>query len=339
MKTDFVVELLEISMDQLFSNCEETESLDIIYLAQYYRANPKAMNTILIPVKSVNSPTLSLSRVAPTHHYQALGNHHIFFARKKAQCPLARCLCLNRPEEQDEIWKTELQIQPGRPNITTMNQEELQEAFDCLIKSKRGKSLAKLLSHKKLTQILVDDPSLPYWPSLEPLKALASENPETVSRVEKKHIDCLDQYFRCDPQPLPPKLCINTASAEALRRHIKISLRGLGAREKVLPRLFHHGELLIQALVDDLTRHYWHSWQPFQDLVKALNIPIKIKKNHTDYLNKYFFFAPAPPPVPNTVHFLLQEMTVKELRHEAEERGLPCKGMKKLDLVCLLSSD
>ena len=51
-----------------------------------------------------------------------------------------------------------------------------------------------------------------------------------------------------------------------------------------------------------------------------------------------FHFNPAPPPVPNTVRFLLQQMTVRALRHEAKERGLAHKGMRKPDLVRLLSS-
>jgi len=251
MNTSLVVELLEIPMDQLSSSCKTFESpLDMIYLTQrltqHYYANPEIMNTILIPVKRINSPASSLSRVTPRRHYEVLGNYHIFFARKKAQCPLARCLCLNRSEEQtDEIWQTELQIQPGKPNITAMNQEELQQAFDYLIKEKLGK------------------------------------------------------------------------------------------REKVLPDLLNHEEL-IPKLVNDSSRPYWSSWKPFEALAQTL-VSSKIDKRHTDYLDQYFCFTPAPTPVPNTVPFLLQQMTMKELRREADERRLAHKGMKKAGLVRLLS--
>lgn len=63
-----------------------------------------------------------------------------------------------------------------------------------------------------------------------------------------------------------------------------------------------------------------------------------ISKTRQTMPAKGFHFTPAPLPVPNTVPFLLQQMTVKELRWEAGERGLAHKGMKKADLVRLLSS-
>ena len=292
MKTNLIVQLLEISMDQLSSNCEELESpLDMICLTQHYRANPETMNTILIPVKSVNSPTLSLSRVAPRHHYEVLGNHHIFFARKKAQCPLVRCLCINRPEEQTEIWQAELQIQPSRkPNITTMNEEELQQAFAYLCK-KEERILAKLLSHSDLVPKLVNDPGRPYWSSWEPFKALA----KTVisGKIEKRHTDRLEEYLRCDPQPLE-KLPINTASEEKLRHQIRVFLSKLEARQKVLTNLLKHEEL-IPKLVNDPDRIYWSSWEDFKALAKTL-ISSKINPKHTDRLNEVFYFDPAPGP-------------------------------------------
>lgn len=212
MSTNLILELLEIPMDQLSSSCETFEApLDMIYLTQrltrHYCANPETMNTILIPVKSINSPISSLSRVAPRRHYEVLGNYHIFFARKKAQCPLARCLCLNRPEEQTEIWQAELQIQPGRPNITAMNQEELQQAFDYLVKEKLGKRekvLPDLLSHKELIPELVDDHSRSYWRSWQPFKALAKTL--IPSKIEKRHTERLNQYFCFTPAPPPASL-------------------------------------------------------------------------------------------------------------------------------------
>ena len=246
MKTNFITQVLQISMDRLSSTCKIFESpLDVLYLAQHYRANPKIMNTVLIPVKSVSSLTSSFSIEPPRRHYEVLANHHIFFALKKAQCRHALCLFLSGPEEQTEIWQTELQIQPGKPNITAMNQEELQQAFDYLIKEKLGK------------------------------------------------------------------------------------------REKVLPDLLNHEEL-IPKLVNDSSRPYWSSWKPFRDLAQTL-VSSRIHKGHTERLSRYFRIDPRISPVPNTVPFLLQQMTVKELRREADERRLAHKGMKKADLVSLLS--
>ena len=320
MQIDSIIQILEVSMDQLSSTCETFESpLDMLCLTQHYRANPEIMNTILIPVKSVSSPTLSLSRVTPRRHYEVLGNHHVFFARKKAQCPLARCLCLNRPEEQTEIWQTELQIRPGRPNIAAMNQEEIQQAFDYLIK--REKVLHKLLSHGELIQALVEHPGRPYWSSWEPFKALAKARKVSIT---KRHTDCLDNYFCLDPQPLP-SLCINTIPAEDLNRHLHVLPLERGADQ-----LFHR-------LSGSPSRRYWRD---SKDMAKALRdeAQFTIPKARQTILAKGFYFTPAPPPVPNTVPFLLQQMTVKELRWDADERGLAHKGMKKADLVRLLSS-
>ncbi|MXW12417.1 MAG: hypothetical protein F4Z73_06040 [Synechococcus sp. SB0668_bin_13] len=271
------------------------------------------MNIIPIPVKRANS--------ADQPRYEVLANHHIFFALKKAQCPLARCLSLNRPEEQPEIWQAELQVEPAKLNVASINQEELHEAFAYL--AKREKGLAKLLSHGELIQALANHPSRPYWSSWDPIKALAKSHKVTIT---KKHTNRLDTYFSFAPQSLP-RLCINTVSAEELSRHLHILPLEIG----VVDQLSHQ-------LSGSPSRPYWRD---FKDVSKALRDEtqfIMLKATQT-ILAQGFHFTPAPPPVPNTVPFLLRQMTVRALRQEADERGLVHKGMKeKADLVRLLSS-
>ena len=313
MQNNHILQLPVIPLHQLFSTCETPQALlETIYLTQYYRVNPDQINTIPIPVKCDNS--------ADHPRYEVLANHHIFFARKKAQCPLACCLSLNRPEDYTEIWQIELQIQPGKPNIAAMNQEEIQQAFDYLVK--REKVLHKLLSHGELIQALVEHPGRPYWSSWEPLKTLAKARKISIT---KRHTDCLDNYFRLDPQPLP-RLCINTIPAEDLSRHLQ-----------VLPLETGGADQLFHRLSGSPSRRYWRN---SKHMAKALRdeSQFTIPKARQTILDKGFDFTPAPPPFPNTVPFLLQQMTVKELRREADERGLAHKGMKKPDLVRLLSS-
>jgi len=199
MQNNLILQLPIIPVNQLFSTCETSQDLlDTLCLTQHYRANSDQMNIIPIPVKRDNS--------ADQPRYEVLANHHIFFSLKKAQCPLARCLSLNRPEEQPEIWQAELQVEPAKLNVASSNQEELHEAFAYL--TKREKGLAKLLSHGELIQALANHPSRPYWSSWDPIKALAKSHKVTIT---KKHTNCLDNYFCFVPQLLP-RLCINTSA-------------------------------------------------------------------------------------------------------------------------------
>ena len=51
-----------------------------------------------------------------------------------------------------------------------------------------------------------------------------------------------------------------------------------------------------------------------------------------------FFFEPAPSPVPNTSKFLLNQLAITKLRNEAKARNLDPTGLKRGELVELLSS-
>ena len=237
MKNNLILQLPVIPISQLFSNCEPSQAfLDTLYLTQHYHSKSNQMNIIPIPVKRDNS--------ADQPRYEVLANHHIFFALKKAQYPFARCLSLNRPDEEPETWQAELQVKPAKLNITAMDQENLQQVFTYL--AKKENCLAKLLSHGELIQALAEHPSRPYWSSWDPIKALAKAGQASIT---KKHMDCLEKYFYFKPQPLP-KLCINTVSEGELSRHLHILPLEIGVGE------------LIQALAKHPGRLYWSSWDP-----------------------------------------------------------------------------
>ena len=318
--TDLITSLSIIPVNQLSSDNDSYLILQILSLTQKYRKNPRKMNAIPIPVIDITPPAPPIPTVAIKRCYKILANHHIFFARQRAQCPSALCLQLNHPEQHMDVLKTELQIQPAKLNIAAMNQEELQQAFAYLIK--KEKVVAKLLNHREMVRALAEHPGRPYWSSWEPLKTLAKARKVSIT---KRHTDCLDNYFCFDPQPLP-SLCINTIPAEDLSRHLHILSLETGSVDQ-----------LSQWLSDSPSRLYWRD---SKDMAKALRdeAQFTIPKARQTILAKGFHFTPAPPPVPNTVPFLLQQMTVKELRWEADERGLVHKGMKKADLVRLLSS-
>ncbi|MXZ82379.1 MAG: hypothetical protein F4Z10_01515 [Synechococcus sp. SB0666_bin_14] len=177
----------------------------------------------------------------------------------------------------------------------------------------------------QLSRLLPGSPGRPYWSSWDPIKALAKSYKVTIT---KKHTNCLDNYFSFAPQPLP-SLCINTVSSEELSRHVNIFPLETGEAEK-----------LSHQLSGSPSRPYWRN---FKDMTKALRdeTQFTILKATQTILAKGFHFNlnPAPPPVPNTVRFLLQQMTVKELRREADKRDLAHKEVKKkADLVRFLSS-
>ena len=50
-----------------------------------------------------------------------------------------------------------------------------------------------------------------------------------------------------------------------------------------------------------------------------------------------FDFEPLPPPSPNTSRFLLNLLSVKKLKEEAISRSLSVEGLKKEQLLDLLS--
>ena len=322
MTTNLIVQLSVIATDQLFSTPETCKpSLETIYLTQRYRDNPEAMNTIPIPVCADSGPTMPLPTVVTKRRYEVLGNHHIFFARQKAQCPFALCLRLNQPERNPALWQAELQSknQPERFDITTLDTIDLAQVFNYLAQNEKG--LATLIRRKELIQALAEHPSRPYWSSWDPLKALAKLRKVSIT---KKHTDCFGDYFYFDPQCLP-KLYINTVSTEEISRHLNIIPLETGFINQ-----------LSHRLSGSPSRLYWRN---FKDMTKALRdeAQFTITKTTQTILAQGFHFTPAPPPVPNTVPFLLQEMTIKALRREAEERGLDHKGKRKADLVKLLS--
>ena len=404
MTTNLIVQLSVIAIDQLSSTVGEyqpSQELEAIYLAQHYRSDPRAMNTIPIPVCADSTPTLPLPTVELKRRYKVLGNHHIFLARHKAHCPFALCLRLNQPEQDPQVWQAELQnrSQPIKFSISTLEENDLAPVFDHLARYEKG--LATLLSRKELSQALAQHPGRPYWSSWDPLKALAKSLNVSIT---KKHTDCLDNYFSFDPQPLP-SLCINTASEEEINQRLQM-----------LPLTQKAVDTLSVQLSNSPSRPYWSSWDPLKVLAKSLNV--SIAKRQTDCLGNYFSFdpqplpglcintaspeeinqrlqvlslarktvdtlsaqlsssptrpywrnskdtaqaikletkstvptasqtaitkgftfAPAPPLVPNTLSFMLQAMTVTALRREATQRGLDHTGLKKPELVQLLSS-
>ena len=173
----------------------------------------------------------------------------------------------------------------------------------------------------ELIQALAKHPGRPYWSSWDPIKVLAKVRKVSIT---KKHMDCLEKYFYFKPQPLP-KLCINTVSDSELSRHLHILPLEIGVANQ-----------LSRQFSCSTSRLYWRD---FKDMTRALRAEAQstIPKEKQTILARGFYFTPALPPAPNTVPFLLQQMTVKELRREADKRDLDHKGIEKSDLVHLLS--
>lgn len=243
--------------------------------------------------------------------------------RLSARLPFA---CASEPARARNpgLWQAELQLkdQPVTFNIAALDSVDLAQVFGHL--DQNEKRLANLLKRAEIIQALAKHPSRPYWSSWDPIKALAKSHKVTIT---KKHTDCLDNYFCFAPQPLP-RLCINTVSLEELSRHLNTFPLEIGKAEK-----------LSHQLSGSPSRPYWRD---FKDMTKALRdeTQFTIPKATQTILAEGFDFNPELPPVPNTVPFLLQQMTVKELRREADERDLAHKEVKKkVDLVRLLSSD
>lgn len=329
MGKDLAIELSNLPVSQLFSELDDSQaelaSMSVLYLAQQYGQNPDSINRIPIPVIPAIDSSLStthLPAVAQQRRYKVLHNHHIFFARQKARCPFALCLRLNQPDQHPDLWRAELQltIPSAKPNITTMNREELQQAFAYCIK--REKSLTKLLGHGELIQELAKHPGRPYWSSWQPLKDLA-KNLKLPTRITKTHTDHLDKYFCLDSQPLA-KLCINKASSEELKHQSSIFInRRIAENGKIAEQLAHH-------LSSCSRRPHWPNAAALLkelELDMETNISFLKEKEIKEILKQGFYFDP------------ILTMTTEQLRREAQQRGLVVKSkLRKAQLVELLCS-
>ena len=150
--------------------------------------------------------------------------------------------------------------------------------------------------------------------------------------ITKANLPFLAQFLYASPdlselEPIAP-ININRSSEEELVNQLQ--------RLKIEPD---SGKLrkidsvtTARAIVAEENRIYW-------SLSKHLfSAKTGITKTIWPIVETAFFFEPAPTPVPNTSKFLLGQMNLAQLRVEAAGRNLETKGLKKADLVELLSS-
>ncbi|KKZ10049.1 MAG: hypothetical protein TQ37_09995 [Candidatus Synechococcus spongiarum 15L] len=290
-----------------------------------------ATNTIPIIVKKVSSPETSNDN-EKSYHYEVIAQHHIFFALQQAQCTWAMCLRLSETESAADLWKIELGIEPPTFNLCSIKLEQPQQYKDLQqylkqIKHKEKKILSRL-QIDSLVKKLAEDPTRAYWESLEPLRSLKVG-------IGKKTLDTLANYFSAEPEPSRPleKLCINTASQEALIDQFKrlcMEPEGGGLKKLDLSRLSY----ICESIIADTDRVYWSQSKDVTSSTKDL----PGTKNNLAAISKGFEFSPMDPPTPNTVRFLLNKMPVRQLRKEATARGIEHKAIKtKAELIDALS--
>ncbi len=90
---------------------------------------------------------------------------------------------------------------------------------------------------------------------------------------------------------------------------------------------------LVGSVASFSDRIYWSS---SNHIIKA---KVGVSKSLWEILSIGFAFEPAPPPSPNTSGFLLNSLLVKQLRKEAISRAISFDGLKKNQLVDLLSNN
>lgn len=171
---------------------------------------------------------------------------------------------------------------------------------------------------KQLAKAIAADSSRKYWGDL---KALTKIKPG----LKPQQLQGLDTIFILEPAEFQP-VSLNTASEiqllEALQAATALPEVNLGTTDI---------KQLAKAIATDPERKYW------QDLNALTKIKPSVSKGKLGGLEQAFNFTPEPAPEPNTVRYLLDLMSLTELKNEARKREVSIpKSTKKADLVDIL---
>ena len=279
-------------------------------LSSQYLENKELLNSVPITVISESAG-----------NYRLINGHEIFHALIKAGKEWAIALRISEGTSPDDPWKYELGLSSPQLNICKLDAEEFESALEYLQTNIKKLSKIKL---DKIVQEFADDPTRKFWSSLDIL--VESKG------ITKANLPFLAQFLYASPdlselEPIAP-ININRSSEEELVNQLqRLKIESDSGKLRKIDSV-----TTARAIVAEENRIYW-------SLSKHLfSAKTGITKTIWPIVETAFFFEPAPTPVPNTSKFLLGQMNLAQLRVEAAGRNLETKGLKKADLVELLSS-
>ena len=308
--TDKNIRLARIPLKNIIVNDQkEPDLIEVLSLSDFYSSSSDNINYLPITVLESNNGCFDL--VKGLEIYQAL-----LQSEKKWVWSLIVDPLIN------PNWKEELGLSKSKINICNLDSKAFSSLFEYL------QSTNKKLSTINIDKLLAEhanDPFRSYWHDLEILT-------ELKCGITRAKLNILNNLLTASPdltslEPVSP-ICINSASEDEI--FIQIQRLKIEPTSNKLRKL--DSIALARSIASFKDRIYFSSEQ---HLFKA---KIGISNSLWPSLKPGFTFSPSPTPEPNKSGFLLNLLSVAELRKEATRREIDFSGLKKPDLVELLSN-
>ena len=305
------IELVRIPLRNIIVDSDEKSDLiNILGLSDFYSLKPSNLNYIPITVISKKN-----------NQFHLIKGLDIYEALLHSNKEWAWALRINSSNEEQYVY--ELSLKKNKLNICTLGEREFEAVFEYL--QQKEKKLSTILVEKLVAEY-GNDPNRRFWSSLEILT-------EFKCGITKLKIPLLSEYFHASPdltslKPITP-IIINNASEEELFKQIqRLKIEPDNTKLRKVDTIE-----LVRSVASFSDRIYWSS---SNHIIKA---KVGVSKSLWEILSIGFAFEPAPTPSPNTSRFLLNLLSVKQLREEAISRSISFDGLKKDQLVDLLSTN
>ena len=304
-------ELIRIPIKQIsYLPSTDFNFIKSLKLSKLYCENSEVLNSIPIIV------------ILDKHrNYQLIKGHEIFHALRISKKDWVVALCLSEELVQNDNWKYEMELVGSKINICILKPEDFKHIFKYICSN--NKKLEDI-NIDKLVKAFAHDKTRMFWSNLDILI-------EAKAGITKSKISLLNKYIYASPdlsklKPINP-IDINHSREKDIFNQIE--------RLKIEPqsaKLWQVDSLVTARLiVGNENRIYWSSGN---HLIKA---KVGISSSVWSLIKPGFSFHPEATPVPNTSKFLLSQLTVQQLRKEAQSRNIETTRLLKGDLIEALS--
>ena len=305
-------ELIRIPIKQI--NYENSINFDFVKslgLSDLYLNNNEGLNSIPITV------ILDKNR-----NYQLIDGYEIFHALVRSGKEWIIAVCISEELVKNDNWKYELGLRNSKLNICTLGAEDFQTFFEYV--QKKFQKLSNI-NIDKLVTAFANDKKRIYWSNLDSLV-------EARAGITKTKIQLLDQYLYASPDlsTLKPIRAIDiniSTEADIFNQIERLKIEPQAIKLRKIDTLS-----TARTIVANKDRIYWSCGK---HLIQA---KVGITPSIWSLIESAFSFNPSPTPIPNTSKFLLNHLTVKQLREEAKARDIEIKGLSRSEIVENLSN-
>ena len=307
-------ELIRIPINQI--NYDTSGSVDFLKslgLGNLYLKSPETLNSIPITV------ILDKQR-----NYQLINGHEIFHGLIKAGKEWVIALCLSELSDRDDNWKYELGVLTSKLNICTLDSEDFQSLFESI---KSNVTNFSKINVDKLVKSFANDDTRIFWQNLDALV-------EVKAGINKSKLSLLKDYIYASPDLSKLKPILSMEINRSTEKDIFNQIERLKIEPECLKLRKIDSSLTASLIVANEDRIYWSSGK------HLVNAKVGISSSMWPLIECGFTFRPESKPIPNTSKFLLNQLSIKELREEAKNRNIVTKGIrKKSEFIKLLSTN